>query len=106
MSSVKAIPAGYHSVQPYLHVHGAAQAIEFYKQVLGAIEVMRMPQPDGRLGSFGLHPHLAERGREPWVPRQRHPTDRHEVGRPDQHHPLDGVRARGDRPERAAGDRP
>ncbi|HEX4036578.1 MAG TPA: VOC family protein [Acidobacteriaceae bacterium] len=50
MSSVKAIPEGYHNVQPYLHVRGAAQAIEFYKKVFGATEVMRMPQPDGRLG--------------------------------------------------------
>jgi PhnB protein len=50
MSPVKPIPAGYHSVQPYLHVRGAAKAIEFYKQVFGAQEVMRMAQPDGRLG--------------------------------------------------------
>ena len=50
MSSVKAIPDGYHSLQPYLHVRGAAQAIEFYKQAFGATEVMRMPQPDGKLG--------------------------------------------------------
>lgn len=50
MSSVKAIPEGYHSLQPYLHVRGAAQAIEFYKQAFGAKEVMRMAQPDGKLG--------------------------------------------------------
>ena len=50
MSPVKAIPDGYHSVQPYLHIRGAAQAIEFYKQAFGATEIMRMPQPDGRLG--------------------------------------------------------
>ncbi len=50
MSPVKAIPQGYHSVQPYLHVHGAAKAIDFYKDVFGATEIMRMPQPDGRIG--------------------------------------------------------
>lgn len=50
MSQVKGIPDGYHSVQPYLHIRGAAKAIEFYKQAFGAVEVMRMPQPDGRLG--------------------------------------------------------
>ena len=50
MSPVSAIPEGYRSIQPYLHVRGAAQAIEFYKQVFGATEVMRMQQPDGRLG--------------------------------------------------------
>jgi PhnB protein len=50
MSPVKAIPEGYHSIQPYLHIRGAAQAIEFYTQVFGAKEIMRMPQPDGRIG--------------------------------------------------------
>jgi PhnB protein len=50
MSPVKAIPEGYHSVQPYLHIRGAAQAIEFYKQAFGATEIMRMPLADGRLG--------------------------------------------------------
>jgi PhnB protein len=50
MSPVKAIPEGYNSVQPYLHIRGAAQAIDFYKQVFGASEIMRMQQPDGRLG--------------------------------------------------------
>jgi len=49
-SPVQPIPHGYHSVQPYLHVRGAAQAIEFYKSVFGATEVLRMPQPDGRVG--------------------------------------------------------
>lgn len=47
---VKAIPAGYHSVTPYLSVRGAALAIDFYKKAFGAAEVMRMPGPDGKLG--------------------------------------------------------
>ena len=47
---VKAIPEGYHSVTPYLIVDGAAAAIEFYKKVFGAVEVMRMPAPGGRIG--------------------------------------------------------
>jgi uncharacterized glyoxalase superfamily protein PhnB len=50
MSPVKAIPEGYHSIQPYLHVRGATAAMEFYKQAFGATEIMRMQQPDGRLG--------------------------------------------------------
>ena len=50
MSPVNPIPHGYHSVQPYLHIRGAAKAIDFYKDVFGATEVMRMPQPDGRIG--------------------------------------------------------
>lgn len=41
---VNPIPRGYHSVTPYLHVRGAAAAIEFYKKVFGAKEKMRMPE--------------------------------------------------------------
>jgi PhnB protein len=50
MAPVKAIPEGYHNLQPYLCVKGAALAIEFYKKVFGATEILRMPMPDGRLG--------------------------------------------------------
>ena len=49
MGSVKAIPEGYHSVTPYLYVRGAAGAIDFYKTVFGAAEVVRMAGPDGRM---------------------------------------------------------
>jgi len=52
--SVKPIPDGYHSVQPYLHVPGAAQAIDFYKKAFGATERFRMDQPDGRVGHAEL----------------------------------------------------
>ncbi len=54
MATVKAVPDGYHSVQPYLHVHGAAQAIEFYRQAFGAAEVMRIRRPDGGVGHAEL----------------------------------------------------
>jgi PhnB protein len=47
---VKPIPEGYHSVTPYLIVDGAAAAIEFYKKAFGAIEMVRMPAPGGRIG--------------------------------------------------------
>jgi len=47
---VKAIPDGYHSIQPYLMIDGAAKAIEFYKQAFGATETLSMRQPDGRIG--------------------------------------------------------
>jgi PhnB protein len=50
MSDAKPIPDGYPRVTPYLHVDGAAAAIDFYTKVLGATERMRMPAPDGRLG--------------------------------------------------------
>jgi PhnB protein len=49
-NKVKAIPEGYHTATPYLIVAGAAKAIEFYKRAFGAEEMMRMPQPDGRIG--------------------------------------------------------
>ena len=37
-------------VIPYLHVKGAASAIEFYRQAFGATEVLRLSEPDGRIG--------------------------------------------------------
>ena len=45
---VSAIPAGYHSITPYLTVVGVPQAIEFYKAAFGAEEAMRMPADDGK----------------------------------------------------------
>jgi PhnB protein len=48
--AVKPIPDGYHSVTPYLIVSGAAQALEFYKEAFGAVELFRRPRPDGRVG--------------------------------------------------------
>ena len=47
---VNPIPADYSGVTPYLSVKGAADAIEFYKKGFGAVEVMRLPNPDGTLG--------------------------------------------------------
>ena len=52
--AVKPIPDGYPRVSPYLVVDGAQQAIEFYTNVLGATERMRMPGPDGRIGHAEL----------------------------------------------------
>jgi PhnB protein len=36
---------GFHSISPYLIAHGAAAAIEFYKQAFGATELLRVPVP-------------------------------------------------------------
>ncbi len=47
--SVSPIPAGFHAVTPYLMISGAARAIEFYKQVFDAVEIMRLPGPDGKI---------------------------------------------------------
>src|SRR5262245_5005780 len=54
MAKVKSIPDGYPRVTPYLHVDGAAKAIDFYTKVLGAKERMRMPAPNGRIGHAEL----------------------------------------------------
>lgn len=54
MADVKPIPDGYPRVTPYLAVDGAEAAIEFYSNVLGATERMRMPGPDGKLGHAEL----------------------------------------------------
>jgi PhnB protein len=47
---VKSTPEGYHSVTPYLIVRGGANAIEFYQKAFGAVELFRMPSPDGKIG--------------------------------------------------------
>ncbi len=49
MSKVKAIPDGMHSLTPHLVCRGAAAAIDFYGRAFGAIELFRLPGPDGRL---------------------------------------------------------
>jgi PhnB protein len=51
---VKPIPAGYHTVTPYLVVKDAARAIEFYKRAFDAVEVMRMDGPEGKIGHAEL----------------------------------------------------
>ncbi|WP_029363145.1 VOC family protein [Herbaspirillum lusitanum] len=49
-SQVKAIPDGMHALTPHLVcAGGAAQAIEFYKQAFGAVELARLPGPGGKL---------------------------------------------------------
>ena len=47
---VQPIPDGYHTVTPYLIVDGAAAAIEYYRKAFGASELLRMPDPQGRIG--------------------------------------------------------
>jgi PhnB protein len=71
--SVNPVPEGYRSVIPYLVVDNAAAAIDFYIDVLGANEVMRM-EKDGKIGHAELaigdshimladeHPEMGYRG--------------------------------------------
>jgi PhnB protein len=54
MANVKPIPEGYPQVIPYLAVDDANAAIEFYGNVLGARERMRMGAPGGKVGHAEL----------------------------------------------------
>jgi PhnB protein len=54
MATVQPIPEGYPQITPYLCVDGASAAIEFYSEVFGATERMRIDDPDGRIGHAEL----------------------------------------------------
>ena len=54
MNKVHYIPKGYNTVTPYLVVKGAAEAIDYYKNVFGATVVVRMDGPDGKVGHAEL----------------------------------------------------
>jgi len=49
MATVNPIPADYPRVTPYINVDGAAEAIDFYRDVFGATEVVRMGGPEGKI---------------------------------------------------------
>ncbi len=44
-----ALPAGYHSVTPYLIVNTSAEAIAFYRRAFDAAEIMRLDGPHGKI---------------------------------------------------------
>ena len=50
---VNHIAEGYYTITPYLIIQGAAKAIDFYKKVFGAEEIMRMPDGN-RIGHAEL----------------------------------------------------
>jgi PhnB protein len=54
MATVQPIPEGYPQVTPYLSVDGASAAIDFYREVLGCTERVRLPAPDGKIGHAEL----------------------------------------------------
>lgn len=51
------LPEGMRHLSPHLVCAGAADAIDFYKQAFGAIELVRLPGPDGKLmhGSISIN---------------------------------------------------
>jgi PhnB protein len=46
----KPIPDGYHSVTPYLIINDATAALDYYTRAFGAVELFRMPAPEGKIG--------------------------------------------------------
>jgi len=48
-TKIRPIPEGYHTFSAYLIVRDAADALEFYKKVFGAIEVFRLNAPSGKI---------------------------------------------------------
>jgi PhnB protein len=54
MAKVKPIPEGYPRLSPYLYVDDAQAAIDFYGEVFGTKERMRMPAPEGKIGHAEL----------------------------------------------------
>lgn len=54
MAAVQPIPDNYPVVTPYLCVKDAAKAIEFYEQVFGAVERLRIDAPGGKIGHAEL----------------------------------------------------
>ncbi len=48
-NAVRPIPEGFHSITPQITCRDAARAIEFYKNVFGAEEISRMPDPSGKI---------------------------------------------------------
>lgn len=47
--TIQPIPAGYHSVTPYINITGALEALEFYKKAFSAKEIMRLTMSDGSI---------------------------------------------------------
>jgi len=52
--AAKPVPAGFHTVTPYLAVHDAAAAIDFYQKAFGAKVGVRMDTPNGKIGHAEL----------------------------------------------------
>ncbi len=48
MAQVHPVRTGMHTLTPSLVCKDASHAIEFYKNAFGAVEVMRLPAPDGK----------------------------------------------------------
>ncbi len=54
VSPVSPIPPGMHTLTPHIVCRNAAAAMDFYARAFGAVEMFRLPGPDGRL----MHGHM------------------------------------------------
>jgi PhnB protein len=54
MTTPSAIPAGYHTLTPYLIARDAARAIDFYIAAFGAKELFRLADKTGKVGHAEL----------------------------------------------------
>lgn len=57
---VEPIPNPHSPLTPYLHVKGAAKAIDFYKKAFGAEEAYRMADPSGKIMHADLRIGMAQ----------------------------------------------
>jgi len=48
-TQAKAVPDWMHTVTPHLVCDGAGKAMDFYAKAFGAVELARMPTPEGKL---------------------------------------------------------
>ncbi len=48
MAPVDPVPKGMHTITPSLVLRECAKAMEFYVRALGALEISRVPSPDGK----------------------------------------------------------
>jgi PhnB protein len=47
--TINAVPEGFHTITPNVIVDRVDEAVDFYKTVFGAEEIMRLTVPDGRV---------------------------------------------------------
>jgi PhnB protein len=47
--TISALPEGFHTITPNVIVERVVDAVDFYKKVFGAEEIMRLTVPDGRV---------------------------------------------------------
>jgi PhnB protein len=47
--SINPIPAGFHTVAPNIIVKSVDVAVSFYKRAFGAVEILRLTMPDGKV---------------------------------------------------------